>query len=136
MKVSEDIKKIWKAAVRARSRAYAPYSKFKVGAAFASGGDMISGCNVENASYGATLCAERVAIFKAISEGKKLGENIVIVTDAKLPAPPCGLCLQVMSEFCGARTRIWMGSPKKIFASKLFSELLTTPFQKKALRAS
>lgn len=80
--------------------AYAPYSKFSVGAALLTQDDSIyTGCNIENASYGATICAERVAIFKAISEGQRSFKKIAIVCSEGRKAYPCGICLQVMSEF-------------------------------------
>ena len=87
-------------AINAREKAYAPYSKFRVGAALLSSNNRIySGCNVENSSYGATCCAERVAIFKAISEGEKQFSAIAIVSDSKDITFPCGICRQVMVEF-------------------------------------
>jgi len=89
------------AAKDVRERAYAPYSGFKVGAAVVggTGKKVYLGCNVENASYGLTLCAERVAICRAISEGEKTISAVVVVGGEKAPARPCGACLQVMAEF-------------------------------------
>lgn len=85
---------------QAMEYAYAPYSLFKVGAALlAKDGTVYTGCNIENASYGATNCAERTAIFKAVSEGQKSFEKIAIVCSENRKAYPCGICLQVMSEF-------------------------------------
>ncbi|MBZ5541801.1 MAG: cytidine deaminase [Acidobacteriia bacterium] len=90
------------AARAARENAYAPYSNFRVGAALrASSGRIFGGCNVENASYGLTVCAERVAIFKAISEGERGFDAIAVVTDAEKLTPPCGACRQLIWEFCG-----------------------------------
>ena len=90
------------AAKQARENAHAPYSNFRVGAALrASSGRIFGGCNIENASYGLTLCAERVAIFKAISEGERNFEAIAVVTDADVLTPPCGACRQIVWEFCG-----------------------------------
>lgn len=90
------------AAKQARENAHAPYSDFRVGAALrSSSGRIFSGCNVENASYGLTMCAERVAIFKAISEGERGFSALVVVTDADLLTPPCGACRQLIWEFCG-----------------------------------
>jgi cytidine deaminase len=87
-------------AKKAMEKAYAPYSKFKVGAALlAKNGDIFLGCNVENASYGATICAERTAITKAISEGVKEFEKIAIVASSGDYAAPCGICRQVLFEF-------------------------------------
>jgi cytidine deaminase len=90
------------AARTARERAYAPFSKFKVGAAIEDEhGTIYTGCNVENASYGLTLCAERVAVFKAISEGAGKLMRIVVVADTPTPTPPCGACRQILWEFMG-----------------------------------
>jgi cytidine deaminase len=90
------------AATAARENAHAPFSHFKVGAALLTTGDeVVTGCNVENASYGLTLCAERVAIFKAISEGKKKFAKICVVADTDALTPPCGACRQIIWEFCG-----------------------------------
>ena len=90
------------AAKQARENAHAPYSNFRVGAALRSTSSRIfSGCNVENASYGLTMCAERVAIFKAISEGERGFSALAVVTDADSLTPPCGACRQLIWEFCG-----------------------------------
>lgn len=90
------------AAKAARERAYTPFSKFKVGAAIEDEhGNIYTGCNVENASYGLTMCAERVAAFKAISEGAGKLLRIVVVADTPMPAPPCGACRQVLWELMG-----------------------------------
>nr|HEV7954907.1 cytidine deaminase [Candidatus Acidoferrales bacterium] len=86
----------------ARENAVATFSKFRVGAALRSkSGKIYTGCNVENASYGLTICAERVAIFKALSEGERGFEAIAVVTDAEKLTPPCGACRQIIWEFCG-----------------------------------
>lgn len=90
------------AAKQARESAHAPYSNFKVGAALrSSSGRVFGGCNVENATYGLTVCAERVAIFKAISEGERKFDAIAVVTDTDPLASPCGACRQLIWEFCG-----------------------------------
>jgi cytidine deaminase len=90
------------AARTARERARAAYSGFKVGAAIeASDGRVFTGCNIENASYGLTLCAERVAIFKALSEGADRFSRIAIVADTENPTPPCGPCRQILWEYAG-----------------------------------
>jgi len=90
------------AALKARENAHAPFSKFKVGAALEdSTGQIHTGCNVENATYGLTVCAERVAIFKAISEGAKSFKRIAVAADTDLLTPPCGACRQILWEFCG-----------------------------------
>jgi cytidine deaminase len=90
------------AAVRARENAHAPFSKFRVGAAVEDdAGRVHTGCNVENATYGLTICAERVAIFKAISEGVRRFNRIGVVADTDELTPPCGACRQILWEFCG-----------------------------------
>jgi cytidine deaminase len=90
------------AAKQARENAHAPYSNFRVGAALrSSSGRIFGGCNVENATYGLTICAERVAIFKAISEGERGFSAIAVVTDTEVLTPPCGACRQLIWEFCG-----------------------------------
>jgi len=90
------------AARQARENAHAPYSNFRVGAALrATSGKIFGGCNVENATYGLTVCAERIAIFKAISEGERGFDAISVVTDTDALTPPCGACRQLIWEFCG-----------------------------------
>jgi len=90
------------AARQARENAHAPYSNFRVGAALrAASGRIFGGCNVENATYGLTVCAERIAIFKAISEGERGFDAIAVVTDTDKLTPPCGACRQLIWEFCG-----------------------------------
>ena len=90
------------AAREARTRALAPYSKFKVGAALLTAdGQIITGCNVENASYGLTVCAERVALLKALSDGHRDFTAIAVVADTESTTPPCGPCRQLLWEYCG-----------------------------------
>ena len=90
------------AAREARERAVAPYSKFKVGAALETeDGLVITGCNIENSTYGLTVCAERVAVLKAVSEGHRAFRRIAVVADTRDPTPPCGPCRQILWEFCG-----------------------------------
>jgi len=90
------------AAKQARENAHAPFSNFRVGAALrATSGRIFGGCNVENATYGLTVCAERIAIFKAISEGERGFDAISVVTDTEALTPPCGACRQLIWEFCG-----------------------------------
>ncbi|MDQ3374869.1 MAG: cytidine deaminase [Acidobacteriota bacterium] len=98
----KDSEKLIEIAKQARAKASAPFSNFKVGAVLAGKNDEIfTGCNIENASYGLTMCAERVAIFKAISEGAKDFQKIVVVADTDDLTPPCGACRQIIWEFCG-----------------------------------
>jgi cytidine deaminase len=90
------------AARAAREHAHAPYSNFRVGAALrAKSGRIFTGCNVENSTYGLTLCAERVAVFKALSEGERGFDAVAVVTDSGALTPPCGACRQILWEFCG-----------------------------------
>ena len=90
------------AAIQARENAHAGFSNFKVGAAVQDdSGRIHTGCNVENATYGLTVCAERVAIFKAISEGARKFTRVAVVADTEKLTPPCGACRQILWEFCG-----------------------------------
>jgi cytidine deaminase len=90
------------AALAARENAHAPFSNFKVGAAVEDEtGRVFTGCNIENATFGLTLCAERIAIFKAISEGSRKFRRIAVVADTSKLTPPCGACRQILWEFCG-----------------------------------
>jgi cytidine deaminase len=90
------------AALAARENAFAPYSKFRVGAAIEDAdGRIHTGCNVENATYGLTVCAERVAVFKAISEGVRKFRRVAVAADTDRLTPPCGACRQILWEFCG-----------------------------------
>jgi cytidine deaminase len=90
------------AATAVRENSYAPFSKFRVGAALETDdGEVITGCNVESASYGLTVCAERVAIWKAISQGKRKIKHIAVVADTEELTPPCGVCRQIIWEFGG-----------------------------------
>src|ERR1700733_5608700 len=90
------------AALQARENAHAPFSKFKVGAAVEDiDGRVHTGCNVENATYGLTVCAERIAVFKAISEGARKFRRVVVAADTEVLTPPCGACRQILWEFCG-----------------------------------
>ena len=102
-------------AKKAREHAYAPYSKFQVGAALlAKDGSMFHGCNIENASYGLTNCAERTAFFKAISQGVTEFEAIAIIADTEMPISPCGACRQVMLEFCATDMLVYLTNLKYI----------------------
>jgi cytidine deaminase len=90
------------AALTAREHAHAPFSSFKVGAALEeASGRIHTGCNIENATYGLTLCAERVAVFKAVSEGARQFVRIAVAADTGTLTPPCGACRQILWEFCG-----------------------------------
>jgi cytidine deaminase len=93
---------LYEYALKAREMAHAPFSKFLVGAAIEyEDGRIFTGCNIENASYGLTLCAERVAVFKAVSEGAGKAIHVLVVADTDSLTPPCGACRQILWEFCG-----------------------------------
>lgn len=114
----------------ARSRAYAPYSKFRVGAAVVlKSGTIVPGCNVENASFGATICAERTAIVSAVArEAEKDIAAIVVVAESDGAVVPCALCLQVMAEFLKADTPIILADEKDVLERTTFGALLPRPF--------
>lgn len=121
------------AATLARTRAHARYSGFKVGAALETGdGDMITGCNIENATYGLTLCAERVALAKALSEGHGVFTRIVVVADTEDPTPPCGSCRQLLWEYCGD-IEVILANLERTTATLRLSELLPLPFDSRLL---
>ncbi|MBX3293019.1 MAG: cytidine deaminase [Acidobacteria bacterium] len=123
-----------KAAADARERAYAPYSNFRVGAAVeAENGDIYIGCNVESASYGLTVCAERVAIWKGISCGEKRFTRIAVVVDTEELTPPCGVCRQIIWEFCGDVPVILSNLHGKTETIQM-SELLPRAFDSKFLK--
>jgi cytidine deaminase len=116
------------AASAARENAVAPFSKFRVGAALrAKSGKIYAGCNVENASYGLTICAERVAVFKALSEGEREFDAIAVVTDAEKLTPPCGACRQIIWEFCG-NAEVILGNLKGKTEVHRMSALFPLPF--------
>jgi len=131
--VSMSIEALIQAAERVRQNARAPYSGFKVGAAVGTSNDEIfTGCNVENATYGLTVCAERVAIWKALSEGASEFQRIVIVVDTQDLTPPCGACRQVIWEFCGD-IEVVLANLHGIRASYRMSELLPMAFDRRFL---
>ena len=119
---------LFSAARKASELAYCPYSHFRVGAAVLTrGGDIFTGCNVENASYGATICAERNAIFQAVAKGKKEILAIVVYTPTQTPASPCGVCRQVINEFGPDAEVVSMCDGPGMIRRKL-SELLPEAF--------
>ena len=116
------------AALGARQNAHAPFSHFQVGAALEdSAGRIHTGCNVENASYGLTLCAERVAVFKAISEGARQFRRVAVVADTDTLTPPCGACRQILWEFCGDAELVLANLRGKTETLRL-KDLLPRPF--------
>lgn len=118
-------------AKNARLKAYAPYSKFFVGAAVhASSGQIYTGCNIENSSFSLTCCAERVAIFKAIEAGEKDLQAIAIIGDTKEPITPCGACLQVMREFFHKQTKIYLANLSGKIIQLSLNDLLPFSFNK------
>ena len=120
-------------AVEARERAQAPYSGFKVGAALKTRtGEIVTGCNIENASYGLTLCAERIAVFKAVPEGMKRFAAIAVVADSKRLTAPCGPCRQILWEFCGD-ILVHMQNLRGKSITLRMSELLPLPFDRRNL---
>ncbi len=132
--MAENDKKLIEAATLARERAYAPYSEFQVGAAVeAESGDIYIGCNVESASYGLTVCAERVAIWKGISCGEKRFKKIAVVVDTEELTPPCGVCRQIIWEFCGDVPVVLSNLHGKTETVQM-SELLPRAFDSKFLK--
>jgi cytidine deaminase len=129
-----DIKELIRNAIKAREKAYVPYSNFKVGAAILTEDDKIySGCNIENASFGATNCAERTAIFKAVSEGHNKIKAIAIVGDTRTYTYPCGICRQVISEFADAESTVILAKNENDYITKTLEEVLPGAFTKKDL---
>jgi cytidine deaminase len=124
--------KLVEAALSIKQKAYAPYSNFKVGAAILTDDNVLyTGVNIENISYGATICAERTAIFKAISDGKKKINKIAIVSDSDDYIYPCGICRQVMIEFCTLETEVICSNIKGEQEIYTLKELLPKAFEKK-----
>jgi cytidine deaminase len=121
------------AAVDALRHARARYSGFKVGAALeTSTGEIVTGCNVENATYGLTMCAERVALYKALSEGRDVFTRVVVVADTEDPTPPCGSCRQLLWEYCGD-IEVILANVSGVRRRMRLSELLPLPFDARLL---
>lgn len=126
--------KLVESARKAREKAYAPFSNFKVGAAVETlEGEIFVGCNVESASYGLTVCAERVAIWKAVSEGKKNFKRVAVVADTEKLTPPCGVCRQIIWEFCGDVPVTFANLKGKVETAQM-KELLPRAFDTKFLK--
>jgi cytidine deaminase len=121
------------AARRARRNAHAVFSGFKVGAALeTTTGVIITGCNVENATYGLTLCAERVAMFKAISEGHRKFRRVAVVADTQSPTPPCGACRQILWEF-GGDLEVVLANLRRETGRHQLKDLFPFPFDARLL---
>ena len=128
-----DSENLIRLATEARENAYAPYSRFKVGAALlASDGRVFTGCNVENATYGLTVCAERVALWKAVSEGEREFVAVAVVADGERPPSPCGACRQLLWEFCDD-IEVITANLRGGRQSYHLSELLPYPFDRTSL---
>lgn len=125
-----DYKLLISLAISARENAYVPYSKFKVGAAvLTETGEIYTGCNIENASYGATICAERVAVFKAVSEGHKNFKALAIIGSNDKYISPCGMCRQVLSEFSrDGKLQVILIKNEEDYIVKVFQELFPMAF--------
>ena len=122
------------AARKVREHAQARYSGFKVGAALElPDGTVVTGCNIENATYGLTLCAERVALVKALSEGHTAFTRIAVVADTAAPTPPCGACRQLLWEYCGD-IEVLMANLQGPTGTYRLSDLLPLPFDDRLLR--
>jgi cytidine deaminase len=128
--------KLITAARDARSRAVAPFSGFTVGAALETDdGTIVTGCNVENASYGLTMCAERVAVFKAVSEGHRRFRRIAVVADTPAPTPPCGACRQILWEYAGD-IQVVLANLERETGRYRMKRLLPVPFDADVLSSS
>ena len=122
-----------RAARAARRHAHAPFSGFKVGAAIeAADGTIVTGCNIENATYGLTLCAERVAMFKALSDGHRTFRRVAVVADTQEPTPPCGPCRQILWEF-GGDLEVILANLRRETGRYQLAHLLPLPFDARLL---
>jgi cytidine deaminase len=129
--VPASLHQLLREAESARNAAYAPYSNFKVGAAVRTrSGKIYSGCNIENASYGLSICAERVAVFKAVAAGDGDVVELAVSSDAATPATPCGACRQVLHEF-GAHVDVLLGNLDGARKRLTLEELFPFPFELK-----
>ncbi len=122
-----------RAARRARARAYAPYSRFRVGAAVRAGGRVHVGCNVENASYGLTVCAERNAVAAAVLGGRRRLEAVAVASGTSPPTPPCGACLQTLAEFAGPALPVMLAGAGGALVETTLGALLPRGFSKRFL---
>jgi len=136
MGMDEQYRKLLDEAKEAMSKAYVPYSQFQVGAALLhESGKIYQGCNIENAAYGPTNCAERTALFSAIAQGAKPGSfpAIAVIGHTSDPIAPCGVCRQVLVELCSAETKVIMGNIKGDYSVMTVAELLPGAFTPSSL---
>lgn len=130
-----DKQQLMEQAIAARGNAYVPYSKFPVGAALlAKDGTLYSGCNIENAGYSLTNCAERTAVFKAVSEGVKEFTALAVAADTKGPVSPCGACRQVLVEFCAPDMPVYLTNLEGAVSETTIAELLPGAFTTEDLK--
>ncbi len=121
-------------AIKAKENAYVPYSEFRVGAVvLTDSGKVFVGCNVENASYGAAICAERTAVVKAVSEGDTIIKAIAITSDSEDYTFPCGICRQVIAEFCDEETQVICSNKDGKYVKYFVKDILPHAFTKKNL---
>jgi cytidine deaminase len=132
MKITQAVEDAYQVALSCRTHSHSPYSKFAVGAGLKIRGapTPVGGCNVENASFGGTMCAERVAVHAAVAAfGKIAPEFIVVVTGEEKATVPCALCLQTLAEFCGDDFSVYLGNEKSVLVKYTLKELLPHPFR-------
>jgi len=133
--ISEQHKPLYVAAKAAADNAYAPYSKFRVGAALkCSNGDVVAGCNVENASFGLTICAERNAIAAAVAQGKQQFDSIVVYTPLQSLVAPCGACRQVIAEFMPPEGEVVLTNDEGLSQRWTVADLLPAAFTPASLK--
>lgn len=121
------------AAREVRRRAYAPYSRFRVGAAVSADGVIHLGCNVENASYGLTVCAERAAVLAAVSAGARRIDAVAVASGTATPTPPCGMCLQTLAEFAGPELPVVLAGARGARVETTLGALLPRAFTRRFL---
>lgn len=132
MKIPKSVKEAYSKALETRQHSHSPYSRFKVGAAikFKGAPQIYGGCNIENASYGGTVCAERVALWSGLADqGKKAVEFVIVVTAEKKPTVPCAFCLQTLAEFASDATPIYLANLEGVKEARKLQDFLPRPFR-------